>query len=199
MRYEKGHKETTRRRIVETASARFRRDGIAGVGVADLMAEAGLTHGGFYSHFSSKEDLVRAAMEEASGRSQDRFKQRIEEGGLEAWIRGYLRTAHRDHPEKGCAVAALASELARHPRTTRQPLTERLADLRRGIEAHLPKTMAPAVRRKRAVGIFAMMVGALQMARAVGDPEISEEILEAGIVSALALAQMSSSARRKTI
>jgi AcrR family transcriptional regulator len=199
MRYEKGHKEATRRRIVETASARFRQDGIEGVGVADLMAEAGLTHGGFYSHFSSKEDLVRAAMEEASGHSQARFKQRIEEGGLEAWIRGYLRTAHRDHPEKGCAVAALASELARHPRTTRQPMTERLADLRSDIETHLPESMAPAVKRARAVGIFATMVGALQMARAVDNPEMSEEILEAGIASALALAQSQPSAKRKTI
>jgi AcrR family transcriptional regulator len=198
MRYEKGHKEATRRRIVETASARFRRDGIEGVGVADLMAEAGLTHGGFYSHFSSKEDLVRAAMEEASGRAQARFKQRIDEGGLEAWIRGYLRTAHRDHPENGCAVAALASELARHPRTTRRPMTERLADLRAEIETHLPKAMAPAVKRKRAVGIFATMVGALQMARAVHVPEMSEEILEAGIASALALAQIEPSTKRKT-
>ena len=198
MRYEKGHKETTRRRIVETASARFRRDGIEGVGVADLMAEAGLTHGGFYSHFSSKEDLVRAAMEEASGRAQARFKQRIEAGGLEAWIRAYLRTAHRDHPEKGCAVAALASELARHPRTTRQPMTERLADLRSEIETHLPQVMTPAVKRKRAVGIFAAMVGALQMARAVDDPKMSQEILEAGIACALALAQIERTAERKT-
>ena len=68
MRYEKGHKETTRRRIIETAAARFRKDGIEGVGLADLMAEAGLTHGGFYSHFSSKEALVQAAMEEAASR-----------------------------------------------------------------------------------------------------------------------------------
>ena len=83
MRYEKGHKEATRQRIVETAAARFRKDGIEGVGVADLMAEAGLTHGGFYSHFASKEELVREAMNAASSRSQANFAQRIAESGLE--------------------------------------------------------------------------------------------------------------------
>jgi AcrR family transcriptional regulator len=192
MRYEKGHKETTRRRIIETAASRFRKDGIEGVGLADLMAEAGLTHGGFYSHFSSKEDLVKTVMEEVSGRSVQNFKRRIEEGGLEAWIRAYLRTSHRDHPERGCAVAALASEIARHPKTTRKPMSERLAQLRADIEAHLPETMAPAVKRQRAVGIFSTLVGAMQMARAVNDAGLSDEILKAGIASALTLAQIES-------
>jgi len=152
MRYEKGHKEITRRRIVETAAARFRKDGIEGVGLADLMAEAGLTHGGFYSHFSSKEDLVRAAMEEASCHSVQNFERRIEEGGLEAWIRAYLRTGHRDHPEKGCAVATLAAELARHPKATRKAFTENLAKVTASIASHLPATMTPAFGRRNANG-----------------------------------------------
>lgn len=190
MRYEKGHKETTRRRIIETAANRFRKDGIEGVGLADLMAEAGLTHGGFYSHFSSKEDLVKAAMEEAASRSAEKFNQRIEEGGLEAWIRSYLRTGHRDHPEQGCALAALASELARHPKATRKGFTERLEKLTSAIESHLPAGMASALKRKTAVGIFSTLVGAIQMARAVDDPGLSDEILESGIASALTLAQI---------
>jgi TetR/AcrR family transcriptional repressor of nem operon len=190
MRYEKGHKETTRRRIIETAAARFRKDGIEGVGLADLMAEAGLTHGGFYSHFSSKEDLVKAAMQEAACRSVEKFNQRIEEGGLEVWIRSYLRTGHRDHPEQGCAVAALAAELARHPKATRKGFTERLEKLTSAIESHLPASMAPALKRKTAVGVFSTLVGAIQMARAVSDPVLSDEILEAGITSALNLAQI---------
>jgi TetR/AcrR family transcriptional repressor of nem operon len=194
MRYEKGHKETTRRRIIETASARFRKDGIEGVGVADLMAEAGLTHGGFYSHFSSKEDLVKAAIEEASLGSAERFKQRIEEGGLENWIRSYLRTGHRDQPEKGCVVAALASELARHPRSTRKGFSERLSKVLTAVESHLPANLSPALKKKTAVGIFATLVGAIQMARAVDDVQASDEILEAGITSALALAQIKSRA-----
>jgi TetR/AcrR family transcriptional repressor of nem operon len=196
MRYEKGHKETTRRRIVETAAARFRRDGLESVGVADLMAEAGLTHGGFYSHFSSKEDLVRAAMEEASGRSVERFNQRIAEGGLEAWIRSYLRTAHRDHPEAGCAAAALAAELARHPKATRRGFTERLAKLTSAIEAQLPAGLTPTQKKKTAVGVFATMIGAMQLARVVDDPALSDHILEAGIASALALARLRSPAPR---
>jgi AcrR family transcriptional regulator len=190
MRYEKGHKETTRRRIVETAAARFRKDGIEGVGLADLMAEAGLTHGGFYSHFSSKEDLIKAAMEEASCHSITNFSRRIEEGGLEAWIRGYLRTAHRDHPEKGCAAAALASELARHPKATRKGFTENLAKVTTAIEAHLPAGFSPALKRKTATGVFATLIGAMQMSRVVDDPVLSDEILEAGIASALTLAQI---------
>jgi TetR/AcrR family transcriptional regulator, transcriptional repressor for nem operon len=190
MRYEKGHKETTRRRIIETASARFRKDGIEGVGLADLMAEAGLTNGGFYSHFSSKEDLVRAALEEATCRSAQNSDCRIEEGGLEAWIRAYLRTKHRDHPERGCVVAALAAELARRPEATRKTFAENIAKVRSAIEAHLPASLSAALKRKTAVGIFATLVGSLQIARAVHDPSLSDEILEAGITSALTLAQI---------
>ena len=190
MRYEKGHKEITRRRIIETAAARFRKDGIEGVGVADLMAEAGLTHGGFYSHFASKEDLVRAAIEEASGDSAQNFDRRVQEGGLEAWIRGYLRTGHRDHPEKGCIVATLATELARHPGSTRKGFTQKLEKVTTAITEHLPTHIAPALKRKTAVGIFATLVGAIQMARAVDNPELSDQLLEAGIASALTLAQI---------
>ena len=190
MRYEKGHKETTRRRIVETAAARFRKDGIDSVGLADLMAEVGLTHGGFYSHFTSKEDLVRAAMEEASCHSVTNFTRRIEEGGLEAWIRAYLRTGHRDHPEKGCAAAALASELARHPKETRKVFTENLAKVATAVESHLPASLSPELKRKTATGIFATLIGAMQMARVADDAALSDEILEAGIASALALAQI---------
>jgi len=194
MRYEKGHKETTRRRIIEIAAARFRKDGIEAVGLADLMAEAGLTHGGFYSHFSSKEDLVRAAMAEASSHSIQNFGRRIEEGGLEAWIRAYLRTAHRDHPERGCAAAALASELARHPKSTRKAFSENLAKVTTAIESHLPASFSPALKRKTATGVFATLIGAIQMARVADDPALSDEILEAGIASALSLSQIKSPA-----
>jgi TetR/AcrR family transcriptional repressor of nem operon len=190
MRYEKGHKEATRQRIVETAAARFRKDGIDAVGVADLMAEAGLTHGGFYSHFSSKEDLIRAAVDAASATSAIRFDERVNEGGLENWIRMYLRTGHRDHPERGCVVATLAAELARRPRETRKGFSERLTKVLAAIRERLPATMNAEQKRTTAVGIFAMLVGAVQMARAIDDPAASDQILEAGINSALALAQI---------
>jgi TetR/AcrR family transcriptional repressor of nem operon len=188
MRYEKGHKEATRRRIIETAASRFRKDGIEAVGVADLMAEAGLTHGGFYSHFASKEDLVRATVEEVAPRAKERFKQRVADGGLENYIRFYLGPSHRDHPEAGCLISTLAAELARRPKTSREPLSKNLAALTDEIGSYLPGKLSATQRRQTAVGIFALLVGALQMARAVNEPSLSDEIMEAGIASALALA-----------
>ena len=189
MRYEKGHKETTHRHILETASARFRRDGVENVGVSEIMAEAGLTHGGFYSHFASKADLVREAVNDASRLSRERFAKRIDEGGLEHWIRFYLRDAHRDHPESGCVAAALVAELARQPESTRATFTDNFHRLFSDIEGHLPPGTPPKRRRQLAIGIFSTVMGALQLARAAGDSALSEEILEGGIASALALAQ----------
>ena len=190
MRYEKGHKETTRQRIVEIAAARFRKEGIDNVGVADVMSEAGLTVGGFYSHFASKEDLVREAVNAASSRSRINFDKRIEEGGLEAWIRFYLSTSHRDHPEGGCSAAALGAELARHPGVCREGFAENMLKVTNAVEKHLPASIPPAMRKKTAVGLFATLIGAVQMARTVCDPKLSEEILEAGIATALTLAQI---------
>jgi len=196
MRYEKGHKEATRNRIVETAAARFRRDGIDAVGVADLMGEAGLTHGGFYSHFSSKEELVRAAVEMSAERGRAKFRKRVAEVGLEGWIRHYLRPAHRDHPERGCMVAALGSELARHPAGTRSIFARNGTVLAELIN-QLPGNIPTARRRQVAVGVFAAMVGALQLARLTRDETASAEILEAGIAAALALAGLQPSATVK--
>ncbi len=102
MRFDKGHKEQTRRRIVETAARRFRKEGVEAVGIAGLMADAGLTHGGFYAHFASKEELVRAALEEASDQGRERRCKLLEKGeNLEALVRSYLRPVHRDTPELG--------------------------------------------------------------------------------------------------
>jgi TetR/AcrR family transcriptional repressor of nem operon len=190
MRYEKGHKESTRQRILEIAAARFRRDGIEKVGVADVMGEAGLTVGGFYSHFSSKEELVREAVGSASSRSLVNFAKRVDEGGMEAWIRYYLSPAHRDNPERGCAAAALSSELARHPASSRESFCAHMEKLLGVVEGQLPATMTAAVRKQTAVGIFATLVGALQMARTVTCPDLSQQIMNAGIATALSLAQI---------
>src|SRR5215207_9759147 len=105
MRYEKGRKEQTRKRIVDVASARFRARGIEATGVAGLMADAGLTHGGFYAHFRSKDDLAREAIAEAHAQSRETWTKEVQaakergEDGLETIVRRYLRTAHRDRPE----------------------------------------------------------------------------------------------------
>jgi TetR/AcrR family transcriptional repressor of nem operon len=185
MRYEKGHKAETRQRIVQTAAARFRRDGIDGVGVADIMADAGLTHGGFYAHFESKDDLVRAALGEASAASATNFSRRIEEGGLEAWIRFYLSAAHRGHPERGCIMAALATDVGRHSRTSQREFSARLERLVERVAEHLPGTIKSGRRRPVAMAVVSTLCGALQLARAVDDRVFSDEILEAGIISAL--------------
>lgn len=190
MRYEKGHKAATRQRILETAVARFKRDGIESVGVADLMAEAGLTHGGFYSHFTSKEALVRAVLEEAANHSAKNFARRIDEGGLEKWIRSYLRPEHRDNPSRGCVAAALGSEVVRYPQATRQAFSDNLEKILVSVSTHLPSGMTPKQKRRTATGIFATLMGAMQMARAVNDLKLSDEILESGIASALAQAQI---------
>jgi len=187
MRYEKGHKEATRQRIVEVAAAEFRRNGIEGIGVADLMAKAGLTHGGFYSHFKSKEELVRAALEEAAKKS--RMRKLAEEGGsLEDIVRWYLRPEHRDLPESGCAIAALVAEVGRHSNATRKEMTGSVERLLGIIETRLPAGTCD--RRTTAVGVFSIMLGALQMARTVTDKKLSDQIREAGIKSALNLANL---------
>jgi AcrR family transcriptional regulator len=186
MRYEKGHKEATRQKIVEIAAAEFRRNGIDGIGVADLMAKAGLTHGGFYSHFKSKEDLVRAALQEAASKS--RMRKADEEGrSLEEIIHSYLRPEHRDVPERGCAFASLVAEIGRHGSETRKELTASLERILGILEKRLPEG---AARRKKAIGIFSTMLGALQLARTVNDKELSDQIREAGIESALNLVKI---------
>src|SRR6187402_2233120 len=115
MRYTPDHKEATHRRIVETAAERFRKEGLEAVGVASLMADAGLTHGGFYSHFPSKEALVGEALIAAMEATFTRLSQAGETGGIQGLIEYYLRPTHRDRPERGCVAAALAGEIARQP------------------------------------------------------------------------------------
>jgi TetR/AcrR family transcriptional regulator, transcriptional repressor for nem operon len=190
MRFEKGHKAATRQRIVEVASERFRKDGVAAVGIAGVMADAGLTHGGFYAHFGSKEDLVREAMVAAFEGAKNRPQPELKPGesALERRIRSYLRPAHRDTPERGCAAAALVAEVARHDPATREAFTRELEGIVERIAAQLPDGMAEEARKSTAIGIFGVMLGALQLSRAVADPALSDAILESGIQAALKLA-----------
>jgi TetR/AcrR family transcriptional repressor of nem operon len=196
MRFEKGHKEATRQRIIETASARFRKDGVAATGIAGLMADAGLTHGGFYAHFASKEELVGEATAAALLGAKSRVV--LEEAGLEAFIRSYLRKAHRDTPEQGCAAAALAPEIARNGETTRANFAEGLEEIFARIAKKLPDNVPYPARWETAVGIFGVMMGTLQLARAVLDKKLSDRILESGIAAALRLADASATASGDT-
>lgn len=187
MRYDKGHKEESRLRIMTAAAGRFRKEGVDAVGVAAVMGDAGLTHGGFYAHFTSKEDLAAAALAQSLTETGARLKAAGEAGGLAAIMEAYLSPAHRDRPETGCAVAALGGELARHPEPTRAALAAGVE----GIVAILAAHMAggdEAERNGRAMAVFAALVGTLQLARLVPDGDRSTRILAEGRRAALALA-----------
>jgi len=186
MRYEKGHKDLTRQRIIEVASKQFREQGVAAVGLAGIMSDAGLTNGAFYAHFDSKEDLVREVLSHAGFRNK--LSKAAERGtGLAGAIRDYLSQNHRDNPGQGCPTSALVAEIARHPKATRDAFTAKVADVIELIAAGLEHG-DDIERRRKAVAIYAVMVGTLQLARAVNDKRLSQEILKSGADEAVALA-----------
>ncbi|MDE1882637.1 MAG: TetR/AcrR family transcriptional regulator [Rhodospirillales bacterium] len=185
MRFAKGHKEETRRHIVQAAAARFRTDGVEGTGIATLMEDAGLTHGGFYAHFSSKEALVRAALEEGFAENAEK---RAGHKDLEELVRSYLRPGHRDTPGKGCIAAALIEEVARGGTETRAVFTKQLRAATARIATLLPAEWDTAQRQARAGAIFALLLGTLQMARAAQDEAWSDALLKHGAEAALRLA-----------
>ncbi len=188
MRYEKGHKEATRAHILDVASRQFRESGVAAVGLAGVMKAAGLTNGAFYSHFESKEDLVRAVLVDALTRREERHRANLEaRSGIEEVIRDYLSQRHRDGARTGCPTAALVAEIARHPKKTRDAFTGKMSEIMSLMAAQIGKG-TPEGRRRNAIAIYSMMVGALQLARAVNDEQLSEEILAGTIDAALALA-----------
>lgn len=187
-RYEKGHKDETRRHILDVASTQFRESGIAAVGLAGIMSEAGLTNGAFYTHFASKEELVREVLSEALNRREERHKANLENGvALEATIRDYLSTRHRDHAGAGCPTAALVAEIARHPKATREAFTGKMSDLI-ALMAEQIRQGSAEERRRKAIAIYSIMVGALQLSRAVNDRRLSDEILENAVKTAVAIA-----------
>ncbi len=183
MRYDKGHKEATRQRIVETAAARFRGEGIANVGVANLMGDIGLTQGGFYNHFESKDDLAREAVSLGWKGTYERLSKVLndpEHGGVGGVIDSYLSPRHRENVTQGCVAAALTPEIARGPSVVRAEFTHGAEQIITLLADALPKTMKPKQRRATAMAVFSTLVGTLAMARAVDDAEMSDEILAAG-------------------
>src|SRR6059058_1306735 len=149
MRYSREHKQETHERIVKKASVRLREKGAHGIGVADLMKEAGLTHGGFYAHFNSREALVIEAFGYAMDRSTERWRRLAEQIPVDkrfaAIVEAYLTPAHRDDPGNGCAVPALGAEIARESAKTRRAFAARLEQM---IE--MMAEQIPDVRRKTA-------------------------------------------------
>jgi TetR/AcrR family transcriptional repressor of nem operon len=183
MRYSKEHKQETHARIVKKASVRLREKGAHGIGVADLMKEAGLTHGGFYAHFDSREALVIEAFADAMDRSTERWRKIAEqtppEKRLASIVETYLTPLHRDDPGHGCAVPTLGAEIARESPKTRKAFAaklEQMIDVMADQVLDVPRKTA----RKQAVAALATMMGTLVLSRIAGTGEFSDEILAAG-------------------
>jgi TetR/AcrR family transcriptional repressor of nem operon len=183
MRYSKEHKQETHARIVKKASVRLREKGAHGIGVADLMKEAGLTHGGFYAHFDSREALVMEAFAYAMDRSTERWRKLAEQTPpdkrLATIVENYLTPLHRDDPGHGCAVPTLGAEIARESPKTRKAFAaklEQMIDMMADQVLEVPRKGA----RKQAVAALATMMGTLVLSRIAGSGELSEEILAAG-------------------
>ncbi len=187
MRYEKGRKDTSRRRIMEVAAERFRSDGIAASGLAGIMSDAGLTNGAFYPHFPSKAALVRESLAAALEDQSSQLQKVLAAAGLETAIAAYLSAEHRDNPGKGCAAAALLPELAREPSETRRLYAERFLTMVRQMASALPPTTKDP--EEVALGVYATLIGALQLARAAQGTALSDRILAAGAEAARALVQ----------
>jgi TetR/AcrR family transcriptional repressor of nem operon len=174
-------KALTHERILDTASKAIRRAGFQGVGVADIMKQAGLTHGGFYAHFASRDALLAEALAHAGQQSAERIAKstarRAAAGAspLRALVEGYLSDAHLGGTETGCAVAALASEMPRQSADVREAAAQRVRGLVATVERALPKGAAPGT----ASAVASQMVGALQLARALGDNAEGRALLAA--------------------
>ena len=183
MRYSKEHKLETHARIVKKASVRLREKGAHGVGVADLMKEAGLTHGGFYAHFDSREALVIEAFADAMDRSTERWRKLAEqtppEKRLATIVGTYLTPLHRDDPGHGCAVPTLGAEIARESPRTRKAFAAKLEQMIDMLAAQIPELPRKAA-RKQAMAVIATLMGTLVLARVAGTGDFSDEILGAG-------------------
>ena len=187
MRYSQDHKQATRQRILEAAGRRFKQDGIDGSGVATVMADAGLTNGAFYGHFSSKEDLVANALADQLRAQRKSFDdQPSDRAGLEAFIRSYLSPEHRDEFADGCPSAALLDEVARRGDDTRDVFTAELMGVVDDIASRLNPADVEAARAD-ALTTFGLMVGALQLARALTDRHLSDRLLARSQETALNL------------
>ena len=176
MRYSDTHKEETRKKVVRAAAAAVRAKGPDGVGVAEIMAEAGLTHGGFYAHFPNKEALVVAAIEEAFDASSRRFARMLH--GLDAaqsmgaFVDAYVSEAHRANPAGGCPIATLSSDLPRQGQLVREAYE-------RGVRALIGRLAGwlPEERRHIAPSLLAEMAGAVSLSRAMSDDAAAEALL----------------------
>jgi TetR/AcrR family transcriptional repressor of nem operon len=183
MRYSREHKLETHARIVKKASVRLREKGAHGIGVADLMKEAGLTHGGFYAHFDSRDALVIEAFAHAMDRGTEHWRKLAErippDKRLAMIVDSYLTTVHRDDPGHGCAIPTLGAEIARESPKTRKAFAAKLEQMIDMLAEQIPEIPRKAA-RKQAMAAIATMMGTLVLARIAGTGDFSDEILGAG-------------------
>jgi TetR/AcrR family transcriptional repressor of nem operon len=204
MRYSKEHKQETHARIVRKASVRLREKGAHGIGVADLMKEAGLTHGGFYAHFDSREALLIEAFAFAMDRSMEYWRKTTAETSpekrLAMIVDSYLTASHRDDPGRGCAVPTLGAEIARESPKARKAFAAKLEQMIDMIAEQLID-LPPKAARKQAAVTLATMMGTLVLSRIAGNGEFSDDILSAGreaVLARAAQAKVAKKARVKT-
>jgi TetR/AcrR family transcriptional repressor of nem operon len=174
----------SRERILESAARLFRENGLDGIGVADLMKDAGLTHGGFYGHFASKDELKAEACARTLERSLGKWTRIVqdERDPLAAIAKSYLSPRHRDNPGSGCALASIGGDVARQESPVRHAVTEGVKALV-DVLASVTPGKSKAARRRAALAAYSSLIGALVLARAVDDAKLSEEILRATAAS----------------
>jgi len=177
-------KEATHDRIVEAAARAIRRSGYNGTGVADIMSDAGLTHGGFYAHFASREAMLAEAADRAGGESvamMERIAASMPpQQALVAMMQAYLSKAHLEAIETGCATAALCSEMPRQAPEVRHAATRRIKEMIDLVSRQFPDWGQPGA-HERALVTIATMVGTLVLARAVDDPRLSDALRRAAL------------------
>ncbi len=181
MRYEAGHKAETRRRVLTEAARDIRAKGPQGIALAGIMARAGLTHGGFYAHFPSRDALVAAAIETMFDDARARFDFSVAAASprttLRAYIDFYLSASHRDERERGCPLAALSGDIARFEPAARERFGAGIAALTVRLETLLHKN-GIADPPTTAASLLAELVGALSLSRAIADPAQSDALLQ---------------------
>jgi TetR/AcrR family transcriptional repressor of nem operon len=175
-------KAETHERILRTAAAAIRRHGYDGASVADIMKEAGLTHGGFYAHFDSREAMLAEALERAGAESLESIARAADASPasdrLAAMVRSYLSDAHLSSPESGCTLAALGSETRRQSPAVRRAATRRIKEMVDLVERQLPRG---GERHEDALGVMSCLVGALTIARLTEDQALSRAVRKAAI------------------
>ena len=180
MRYRPEHKDEVHQKIVKDASRRVRAEGLSGAAVSTVMRDAGLTHGGFYKHFESKDELLVEALSEGFREIEDRLAQTAEEAGPEkgwkAIVKSYLSLENCDHAERGCPLVTLAPDLARADKAMKPRILGELMQYKSRMLPFMPGHRT-ADKERAFFSIFSTMIGAVEIARILPEPAMREKVL----------------------